>query len=236
MSGSVTTEAGALLSLRHAVTRFAEQTRAVIGSARRDADVLVKRAEDVARRRKSDLDHALGELKQAQAALSACRDERQAAELRGRVAAARRYADERRQLHAYAQQAVRTAMDARTNLQPVLSAADAAVGENASAATRALADISGKLDAIGYEGLGARIGHVAHDALAIAEILRGLSGPGHDLVAQPFLAATEPRVSIHQVDEEHASELVKQYGDHKITEGEKHAGDVPRPPGTGSGS
>lgn len=189
MSGNVTTEAGALLSLRHAVTCFAEQARAVIGSARRDADALVKRAEDVARQRKSDLDHALGELKQAQAALSACRDERQVAELRGRVEAARRYADERRQLHAYAQQAVRTAMDARANLQSVLSAADAAVGENASAATRALADISGKLAAIGHEGLGARIGHVVHGALTMAEMGRAISG----------------------------------------------LGDVPRPPGTGSG-
>jgi hypothetical protein len=158
MSGNdqVKAERAALQTLRGAVTRYAEQLRAAMGSARRDADVLVKRAEEAERKRRADLDRAVADLKQAEAALARCRDEQQAAALRGEAAAKRRYADERRQLLGYAKQAVKTAADARSDLLKVIQAQEPAVGEHAVAAAGALAQIESRLAGIDPGSLGAR--------------------------------------------------------------------------------
>lgn len=236
MSGNLTTEAGALLSLRHAVTHYAQRVRDAMNDARRDADALVKRAEDATRRRTNDLNRALADVQQAKARLSACHDERHAATLRAEVAALARLADERKQLLGYAQKAVQAAREAQSNLVKILQAMDATVGENNSVATKALDNISRKLDEIGYESPLARAGHVANRTLAVVEMAGAISGLGRELTPPQVLPPPERSVVSQQVKEDAASEPILQYAHYKITEGEKHGGDVPRLPGTGSGS
>ena len=169
MSGNdqVKAERAALQTLRDAVTRYAEQLRAAIASARRDADALVKRAEEAERKRKADLDRAVADLKQAEAALARCRDEQQAAALRGEVTAKRRHADERKRLLGYAKQAVKTAAGARSDLLKVFQAQDPAVGEHSSAAAGALAQIESRLASIDPGSLG------AHSAQGIKGLMVG---------------------------------------------------------------
>jgi hypothetical protein len=142
---TVKAEISALRLLRDAVTRYAGQIRDAMDAARRDAAALVKRAEEAQQRRRSALDQALSGLRRAQAALAACRDPRQAAALRNSVIAAKAYADETRQMHAYASKAVRIATEAQSNLLKTMQAVEAAVGENTSVATKALTEITEKL-------------------------------------------------------------------------------------------
>lgn len=236
MSRNVTTEAGALLSLRQAVTQYTTQVRDAMNDARRDTDALVKRTEDATRQRTNDLNRALADVQQAKARLSACRDERQAVALRAEVAALARLADERRQLLGYAQKAVQAGREAQTNLVKTLQAVDAAVGENDSVAIKTLGEISRKLDEIGYESPLARAGHMAGQTLAVVEMAGAISGLGRQLTPPQILPPAERSVIVQQVKEDAAGEPLLQYAHYKTTEGEKHADDVPRLPGTESGS
>jgi hypothetical protein len=145
MADNVHAQVAALRSLRAAVIRYAERMRETIRSARRDADALVKRTEEAVRQRRSELDRAMASLKQAQAALAACRDQRQVAGLRAEAAARQRLADERKQSYGYAQQAAKSAAETRTNLIKVTETLGATVGEQSSVASSTLASIEGKL-------------------------------------------------------------------------------------------
>ena len=182
MSGNdqVKAERAALRTLRDAVTRYAEQLRAAMAGARRDADALVKRAAEAERKRRAGLDRAVADLEQAEAALARCRDAQQVAALRGEVAAKRHHADERKRLLGYAKQAVKTAADARSDLLKVIQAQDPAVGEHSSIAAGALAQLESRLASIDPGSLG------AHAAQGIKGLMVGgaffadtVTGAGH---------------------------------------------------------
>lgn len=185
MSGSdqVKAEMAALRALRGAVTSYSGQLREAMANARRDADALVKRAEDAARKRKAGLDRAVADQKQVEAALARCRDEQQAAALGGELAATRRLVGERKQLLGYAQQAVKAVTDARSDLLKVIQAQEPVVGENSSVAAHALADIEGKLHAISPESFASRAAHGVKGLMVggafLADTVVGAGHVGH---------------------------------------------------------
>jgi hypothetical protein len=198
---TINAEISALHLLRDAVTRYAGQMRDAMGAARRDAAMLVKRAEETQQRRRSALDQALSGLRQVQAALAACRDPRQANALRSSVRAAQAYVDEARQMHAYASKAVRIATEAQSNLLKTMQAVEAAVGENTSVVAKALTEITEKLAGIdpgsGRGTVMPLMKRVLMTAGALYEI-KGVSGVAFPL-PQPYQLGSPPVQTVSEI-------------------------------------
>jgi hypothetical protein len=231
MADNVQAQVTALRSLRAAVTRYAERMLESMRTARRDADALVKRTEEAVRQRKSELDRAMAGLNQAQAALAACQDERQAAGLRAEVAARQRLFAERKQLYGYAQKAAKTASDTRTNLVKVTQTLEATVREQSSAASSTLASIEDKLAEI---ALPSAAGQAARRALTVvgtvAEI--SLAAVNTAKFAQTmnngYVSADGHRATISEIRREETASGQEHEAENEKKRLEDQAGEVPR--------
>jgi hypothetical protein len=229
---AVKAEISALRLLRDAVTRYAGQMRDAMDAARRDAVALVKRAEETQQRRRIALDQALSGLQQAQTALAACRDPQQATALRNSVSVAEAYADETRQLHAYASKAVRIATEAQSNLLKTMQAVEAAVAENTSAAAKALAEITEKLAGIdpgsGLSRAGGTVRHLIREGLVVAGTLHEItkaSGAAFPL-PQGYQPDTPPVQAVSEIRHKESEQLVDGAGEWDHLQRERHVGDL----------
>lgn len=154
MSDVVKAEVRAVRDLKRGVARYADQVRNAVADARREA----KEAERTAR---EAVDTGRSRLKKSEAAVGRARDdlarcpeerrrEHQAAvrAAEDRAAAARREVDQ-------ARKAERAVVAATADLAKVLCMAEAAVGDQSSAATAALAVLDTKLSEITSGGMAA---------------------------------------------------------------------------------
>lgn len=147
MSDVVKAEVRAVRDLKRGVSRYADQVRDVVADARREA----KEAERSAR---EAVDASRSRLKKAEAALGRARDdlarcpEERRREYQSAVRAAEDRAAAARKEVEQARKAESAVVAATADLAKVLSMAEAAVGDQSSAATSALAVLDTKLSEI----------------------------------------------------------------------------------------
>jgi len=229
-SEAVKAEVKAVRDLRNAVIRYAERMRDAMAGARRDAAALLKRAEENLQQRKARMDRAMRELQQARAALAACRDPRRAAAQQCAVAEAKAHADETRQACVRAQQAVRIAAAAQSDLLKTMQSLEAVVGEHSSVSSSALASLEGKLAEIDVGGsVGHGIVHGLKAAAVTADLLRMSFHVGEGTIAPVYQTTAERFTSMSQVLDEKAAHLQQDWGDNDLEQREEHSGEVPGP-------
>lgn len=151
MSDVVKAEVRAVRDLKRGVARYADQVRDVVADARREA----KEAERTAR---EAVDAGRSRLKKCEAAVGRARDDlaRCPEERRREYQSAVRSAEDRAEAASrevdQARKAERAVVAATSDLAKVLSMAEAAVGDQSSAATSALAVLDRKLSEISSGG------------------------------------------------------------------------------------
>ena len=228
---AVKAEVKAVRDLRDAVTRYAGQMLDAMAAARHDAAALVKRTEANLQQRKSRLDRAMRELHQAQAALAACRDPKQAAALQRAVTVATALADEARQFYAYAQKAVRIAATAQSDLLKTVQALQAVVGEHASLSSSVLTSLEGRLAEIDMRGSpGTGISRAITAIGVTAEIAMATINLAHTAgnASQGRLPTADRFTSISQMQQDQARQQQDNYADSESKSEEEHSGEVPR--------
>lgn len=219
MAGSETikAEVQAIRDLRDAVGRYAEQLRAAMAGARRQAAVLTRKAEQVRAQRKAALDHARRDLARTQADLAGCRDERQVAALQRAANVASARAEEAQAAYSRAGQAVRIAEEVQSNLAKTVQALAAVVGQHASVAASILTTLDEKVDKIDVDGSASTRAAGAFRGLAVGmEVLmaaHNFTGIAGD-VSQGRLPFTDRFTSTSQQQENYAESDVKWREDH----------------------
>jgi len=230
---AIKAETAAVRTLRDAVSGYAERMREAMASARRDADTLVKRAEEAAARRKADLERALGTLKQTESELARCPDERQAIALREKIVGLRRLTAERGQLHGYAVQAVKTASGVRTDLLKTIQALDPVVSQNSSVAAHALASLEDHLAAIDLRDSGSastRVVRGVRDALVTgafaAESVIGLGHAGQfaQTIKHGYLSVDGHPATSSEIQAEQHAASVEYLATSDLMDRERHTG------------
>lgn len=162
---TVRNEVNAVRSLMTGITRYSEQIRAAVASARNDLRAAQTQAEDTVGRRRKGVQRAERQVAEARDAVANVQDERGRAQAEQRLRAAMQWLGETKQAAYQAQRAVQTIATIRSEIVGVLQAAEHAVAEQSSIASSALASLDAKLRELPHMDLGRSVQHAVAGGL-----------------------------------------------------------------------
>ena len=166
----VRNEVNAVRSLKTGITRYSQQIRAAVASARGDLRAAQSKAEDNLERRRKEVRRAEREVAEAQAAVARVHDERDYASAEKRIRVAMHWLAEAGGAADRAQRAVQAIASIQTELGGALQTAEHTVAQQSLVTSSALANLEAKLRELPHTDRGSGVRHVVAAGVAGSEL------------------------------------------------------------------